>query len=202
MKQRGREGDLSCKQGAISSWKGHTLTYCRRDSISTLVHFVLWMRIPMVAGAWLCWEAISVLREHSQPCWFSSDFSAMKETDNTLLTSSAHVLGPVTQDLLSTYTHFPCCLAGILNLLYSLGGLWVPEVLLDGLCYLLFFTHSQVLESQVTSAGLSFITLNLWRKILASSTLWVLPTWRGYQLGAPPLLSWEPYLPKISFVYK
>lgn len=52
------------------------------------------------------------------------------------------------------------------------------------------FLPSHVLASQDTSAGLSFIILNLWRKILASSTFWVLTTWRGHQLGAPRLHSY------------
>lgn len=65
----------------------------------------------------------------------------MKPTDNTLLTSSALVPGPVTQDSLSTDTCLPCCQAGTLTLLYSLGGLWVLELLLDGPCYLLFFFY-------------------------------------------------------------
>ena len=53
-----------------------------------------------------------------------------------------------------------------------------------------FFTFSYVPESQDTSAGLSLIILHLWRKVFTFSTVWALPTWRGYQLGAPPLPSY------------
>ena len=63
---------------------GHTLVYWWWDSVSTLVCFVLWMMVPSGCSAWLRWGTISVSTQHSQHCWFSSDFSSVKPASNTL----------------------------------------------------------------------------------------------------------------------